>query len=221
VADLVRHVGGQRVEVQTLMKPGVSPHVYRATPADLAAFADADVIFYNGLGLEANLEPGFRGLKTRAVPHAVTDGIPRDWLLRSGDRVDPHVWSDVGLWRLAARQVRDELTNLDRANGSVYTDNAAAYDADLLELDRWVRSHLAAVPAGGRTFAARHPAFAYLGRAYGFRVHTSPAAPDDLLTDSLGRTGSSGDSYVGMMRENVRTIQARTRARSRARSAGR
>jgi len=221
VADLVRHVGGERVEVQTLMQPGESPHAYRATVADLAAFKDADIIFYNGLGLEAKLQPGFRGLKTRAVPHAVTDGIPRDRLLRSGRAVDPHVWSDVGLWRLAARQVRDDLTNLDRANGSAYQDNAAAYDADLVELDRWVRSHLAAVAARDRTFAARHPAFAYFGRAYDFHVRTSSSAPDDLLTDSLGPTGTSGDSYVGMMRENVRAIQARTSARNRARSAGR
>lgn len=221
VADLVRHVGGERVEVRTLMRPGTSPHTYRATLADLAAFDDADVIFYNGLGLEAKLERGFAGLKTRAVPHAVTDGIERQRLLRSGGAVDPHVWSDVGLWRVAARQVRDDLVSLDRANGSVYDDNAASYDRELVELDRWMRERLARIPPADRSFAARHPAFAYFGRAYGFRVSTSPGAPDDLLTDSLGPTGTSGDSYVGMMRANVEAIQARTRARSRARSAGR
>ena len=115
MADLVRHVGGERVEVRTLMKPGESPHRYRATAADLAAFKDADIIFYNGLGLEPNLEPGFEKLETRAVPHAVTDGIPPGRLLRAGGAVDPHVWSDVGLWRQAARQVRDDLVGLDRA----------------------------------------------------------------------------------------------------------
>src|SRR5262245_29933228 len=221
VADLVRHVGGKRVEVQTLMQPGESPHRYRPTVADLAAFKDADIIFYNGLGLEPNLEPGFEKLETRAVPYAVTDGIPPNRLLRSGGAVDPHVWSDVRLWRLAARQVRDDLIDLDRANGSVYDDNADAYDRELVELDRRVRERVARIPAVDRSFAARHPAFAYFGRAYGFRVHTSSSAPDDLLTDSLGPTGTSGDSYVGMMHANVEAIQARTSARSRARSAGR
>ncbi len=221
VADLVRHVGGERVEVQTLMKPGVSPHRYRPTVADLAAFRDADIIFFNGLGLEPNLEPGFEKLETRAVPHAVTDGISPDRRLRTGGAVDPHVWSDVGLWRLAVRQVRDDLVDLDRANGSVYRDNAAGYDGELADLDRWVRQHVARIPAADRSFAARHPAFAYFGRAYGFRVRTSSSAPDDLLTDSLGPTGTSGDSYIGMMRANVDAIQARTSARSRARSAGR
>jgi manganese/zinc/iron transport system substrate-binding protein len=206
VADLVRHVGGERVEVQTLMKPGANPHTYRATPADVAAFGEADAVFYNGLGLETHLQHGLENLETRAVPYAVTDGIGAGRLIRNGGVVDPHVWSDVGLWRLAAKQVRDDLSSLDRANGAVYHDNAAAYDEELVELDRWVRDRVARVPAGERVIATRHPAFAYFGRAYGFRTRTARNAPGELLTDSLGKRGTSEDSYVGMMRSNVEAI---------------
>jgi manganese/zinc/iron transport system substrate-binding protein len=206
VADLVRHVGGERVEVQTLMKSRVNPHRYRATPADVAAFGEADAVFYNGLGLEANLQHGLENLETRAVPYAVSDGIGSERLIRRGGVVDPHVWSDVGLWRRAARQVRDDLSSLDRANGSIYHDNAAAYDEELAELDRWIRARVARVPAGERVLATRHPAFAYFGRAYGFRTRTARSAPDELLTDSLGERGTSEDSYVGMMRSNVEAI---------------
>ena len=206
VADLVRHVGGERVEVQTLMAPGVNPHTYRATAADVHAFGEADAVFYNGLGLETHLQHGLENLETRAVPYSVTEGIASERLIRNGGVVDPHVWSDVGLWRLAARRVRDDLSSLDRANGAVYHDNAAAYDEELVELDRWVRDRVGRVPANERVVMARHPAFAYFGRAYGFRVRTSRDAPDELLTDSLGKRGTSEDSYVGMMRSNVEAI---------------
>jgi len=206
VADLVRHVGGERVEVQTLMPAGVNPHRYRATVADVSSFGEADAIFYNGLGLEAKLQHGLENLETRAVPYAVSDGIVSERLIRSGGGVDPHVWTDVGLWRLAARRVRDDLSSLDRANGSVYDDNAAAYDQELAELERWVRARVARVPRGERVVVSRHPAFAYFARAYGFRTRTARNAPDELLTDSLGKRGTSEDSYVGMMRSNVEAI---------------
>jgi manganese/zinc/iron transport system substrate-binding protein len=203
VADLVRQVGGERVEVQTLMAPGVDPHSYRATPADLASFEEADIIFYSGLGLEARLERGLEGLETRAVPHAVARGI-------EAVDGDPHVWHDVTLWRRAARQVRDDLSERDRANATVYRENAARYDAQLVELDRWVRRRVARVPARERVVVASHPGFGYFGRAYGFRVRSGRS---DLLTDWLGKPGSFAETYLGMVRSNVDAILSRSAGR--------
>jgi manganese/zinc/iron transport system substrate-binding protein len=203
VADLVRQVGGERVEVQTLMAPCVDPHTYRATPQDVASFGEADIIFYNGLGLEARLEPGLEGLETRAVPYAVARAIePVDG--------DPHVWHDVRLWRRAASQVRDDLIGIDRANATVYRENAEAYDAKLAELDRWTRRRVARVPARDRVVVAPHRGFGYFARAYGFRVRRGAS---DLLTDSLGKPGTFEDTYLGMVRSNVEAILSRSAGR--------
>ncbi len=212
VAHRVKEVGGERVDVQTLMQPGADPHRYRATLADVDAIADADAVFYNGLGLEARLEDGFRRMEYRALPFAVARGIAPERLLASpgarGAR-DPHVWSDVELWRRAARQVRDDLISLDRANASVYRDNAERYDIELGELDGWVRRETVRIPAGKRVVPA---AFAYFARAYGFRVGGSDDRPAGrLLVDSLGDPGTPEGTYVGLVRHNVKVLAAASR----------
>jgi manganese/zinc/iron transport system substrate-binding protein len=211
VADVVEQVGGTRVNILTLMAPGADPHRYRATVANVAAFEEADAVFYNGLGLEANLENGFEKMKNRALPFAVARGIPPDRLLSgAGGRPDPHVWSDVALWRDVVRQVRDDLSRLDRANASVYRDNAARYDGELAELERWVEGRLAAVPPRKRVIVAPHPAFAYFARAQGFEVRTARSPGGTLLlTDSLGEPGTPEATYIGMVRHNVDAIVAR------------
>jgi manganese/zinc/iron transport system substrate-binding protein len=219
VADLVEQVGGERVDVQTLMQSGVDPHRYRATPADVEAFADADAVFYNGLGLETRLEHGLGKMGYRALPFAVARGIEPDLLLASpgaGGAYDPHVWFDVELWRRASRQVRDDLISLDRANASVYYDNAERYDRELVELDAWVRRETARIPAGKRVVPAAHPAFAYFARAYSFRVGGSnDRLAGRLFFDALGDAGTPAGTYVGMVRHNVETLVAGLKSGSR------
>jgi manganese/zinc/iron transport system substrate-binding protein len=211
VADLVEQVGGVRVDVRTLMGPGVDPHRYRATVADVRAFEEVDAVFYNGLGLEANLEHGFEEMNNRALPFAVTRGVSADRLLPgTAARHDPHVWSDVALWRRVVRQVRDDLSLLDRANAAVYRENAARYDRELAELERWVRRRVAAVPVRKRVIVASHPAFAYFARAYGFEARTSRSpSGSELFADSLGEPGTPEGTYVGMVRHNVDVIVSR------------
>ena len=173
VTDLVERVGGERVDVEGLMGPGVDPHLYKASEGDVIALADADAIFYNGLHLEAKLAEVFERMGDRAPTFAVTDSIPRSRLLAPpafAGAYDPHVWFDVSLWRLALRQVRDDLVEIDPASASLYRRNAARYDLELEELDRWVRLQAARVPADKRVVVTAHDAFNYFGRAYGFEV---------------------------------------------------
>ena len=99
VADLVRGVGGDNVEVVQLMGPGVDPHLYTATPRDVDALNEAQLIFYSGLHLEGRMTEIFERLAQRKPTYAVTASIPRDRLLEvSPGTYDPHVWFDVGLW---------------------------------------------------------------------------------------------------------------------------
>jgi manganese/zinc/iron transport system substrate-binding protein len=173
VTDLVNRVGGPRVDVTGLMGPGVDPHLYKASEGDVIALADADAVFYSGLHLEAKLADVFERMGDRARTFAVTDGIdPRRLLTPPAFKGahDPHVWFDVRLWRLALAQVRDDLGSLDRVNAPLYRRNAARYDRELQELDRWVRANAARVPSDKRVVVTAHDAFNYFGRAYGFEV---------------------------------------------------
>jgi manganese/zinc/iron transport system substrate-binding protein len=173
VTDLVERVGGEHVDVEGLMGPGVDPHLYKASEGDVIALADADAVFYNGLHLEAKVAEVFERMGDRVRTFAVTDRIDRGRLLAPpafAGNYDPHVWFDVGLWRLALAQVRDDLSGLDRAHASTYRRNAARYDRELVVLERWVRAETARVPAGKRVLVTAHDAFNYFGRAYGFDV---------------------------------------------------
>ncbi len=173
VTDIVEHVGGERVEVDGLMGPGVDPHLYKATEGDVIRLADADVVFYNGLHLEAKLAEVFERMGGQVRTVAVTDGIPPNRLIASaafGAAYDPHVWFDVRLWIDAAEEARDALIALDPTHAPLYRANAKRYVAELTELDRYVRQKAVQVPRERRVIITAHDAFNYFGRAYGYEV---------------------------------------------------
>ena len=173
ITDVVENVGGERVHVTGLMGPGVDPHLYKASERDVIDLAEADVVFYNGLHLEAKLADVFERMEGRAATFAVTDSIPRGKLLAPpafAGAYDPHVWFDVSLWMRAAEHVRDVLSRLDRAHAADYRANARRYLAELAGLDRYVRRQAERVPRARRVIVTAHDAFNYFGRAYGFEV---------------------------------------------------
>ncbi len=174
VADLVSRIADGRAEVTGLMGPGIDPHVYKASEGDVMTLAEADVVFYNGLHLEAKMSDVLERVEGRIETAAVTDGIPRERLLRSpqfAGSYDPHVWFDVTLWVEAAHEVRDVLARIDPAHADVYRRNAREYVAELEALDEEVRRLAATVPPERRVLVTAHDAFGYFGRAYGFGVH--------------------------------------------------
>ena len=173
VGDLVREIGGDRVAVTTLMGPGVDPHLYKASEGDVLTLADADVIFFNGLHLEAKMAEVLERIHGRLVTAAVTDSIARDRLISSpqfSGSYDPHVWFDVSLWIEAGDEVRDTLVRLDPAHADVYRRNAARYLGELERLHAEVKELAASVPPEQRVLVTAHDAFGYFGRAYGFEV---------------------------------------------------
>ena len=173
ITDAVERVGGHRVEVEGLMGPGIDPHLYKASEGDLRRLERADVIFYGGLHLEAELADVFERVREQRPTRAVTDGIPRARLLRPAGfqgAYDPHVWFDVRLWTLAVQMIRNELIERDPGSAQLYLRNAAAYIHELEELDEYVRGQAARVPPERRLIVTAHDAFNYFGRAYGFEV---------------------------------------------------
>ncbi|MBD0291698.1 MAG: zinc ABC transporter substrate-binding protein [Thermoleophilia bacterium] len=173
IADLVREVGGTRVSVTGLMGPGVDPHLYKASEGDVTTLASADVVFYNGLHLEAKMADVLERIQGRISTSAVTDGIPRAGLLappQFAGQYDPHVWFDVTFWMRAAETVRDTLVRLDPTHAETYRRNAARYLRRLRALDAEIRRLVARIPPDRRVLVTAHDAFGYFGRAYGFQV---------------------------------------------------
>ncbi len=173
ITDIVQNVGGQRVQVTGLMGPGVDPHLYKASEGDVTRLAEADVVFYNGLHLEARMGKVFERMQGRVRTVAVTDGIDRALLLAPPEfegAYDPHVWFDVTLWMQAVERVRDALIAMDPASAAFYRTNAQSYLEELAELHAYVKAQAERVPPGQRVLITAHDAFNYFGRAYGFEV---------------------------------------------------
>ncbi len=174
IADIARVVGGEHVEVDGLMGPGVDPHLYKASEGDVQALQEAEVIFYNGLHLEAQMGGVIERMGDSQITTVeVTDKIDRTVLLAPPEfegNYDPHVWFDVTLWMKAVEQVQETLIEVDPAHRSDYEANAQAYLAELEDLHQYVLDQANKVPAEQRILITAHDAFNYFGRAYGFEV---------------------------------------------------
>jgi ABC-type Zn uptake system ZnuABC Zn-binding protein ZnuA len=254
VADLAANVGGDRVRVRSLLKPGIDPHDYEPSPADIDAIAHADLVLENGVGLEAWLtdtidSSGFDG--------PVVDTSQGVRLRMVGDAPDPHIWQDPGNAERMAANIERGLAAAEPAAAPAFEANLAAYTRQLEALDAEVRRQLDSL--ANRKVVTDHDAFGYyldryrlelvgtvipsfdssaelsgrdirdlvakvratrvraifsettlparaaetIGREAGVAVVTGD---DALYGDSLGPSGSDGDSYLKMVRHNTRTI---------------
>lgn len=175
LADLARQVGGDKVEVQGLMKPGVDPHVYSATTADVQALEQADVIVYNGVELEGKLEETLENLakKNKVVINA-SSLIPENTLLdfeEDGEvGKDPHIWFSVNNWKMATQAVVKGLSEKDSANKAYYEAQGKAYTDKLTALDAKVKEQIASIPETSRVLVTAHDALGYFSRDYGIAV---------------------------------------------------
>jgi ABC-type Zn uptake system ZnuABC Zn-binding protein ZnuA len=184
VGDVVRAVGGESIELTTLMPLGTDPHSFDPSPRDVAAVADADVVFMNGVGLEAFLEPmlenagGDAGVVNLAEGIALrkVEGVPGDDHERGADAeheqgdYDPHVWFDPTNVMVWVKQIEETLSRLDAANAQAYGDRAQAYLSELQELDGWIREQLEQVPEANRSIVTDHATFGYLAARYDLRT---------------------------------------------------
>lgn len=181
VADLVKNIGGQHVEITTLMGAGVDPHLYSATPADVTALNQADIVFYSGLHLEGKLAELLERMGERKPTVAVAEVIAEDNIRRDEHGApDPHVWFDVVLWSIAGGAVEDALIKFDPAHAEDYQKHSAEYQTTLAVLNVDVANELANIPKEQRVLVTAHDAFHYFGDAYDVEVR----AIQGISTDS-------------------------------------
>jgi len=170
IADVVRNIAKDRAHVQALMGAGTDPHLYKATPQDLAYLRKANLIFYNGLHLEGKLGEVLEKVgKTKPV-FAVADGLPQNKVMHGEGATDPHIWFDVSLWQAVAVFVGNKLAVVDEKNAPFYQKNAQEYALKLADLHEEIKAQLAAIPSNQRVLVTAHDAFGYFGKAYGIEV---------------------------------------------------
>ena len=181
LADFVRNVGGDRVDVAALVGPNADAHVYTPSPADAKTIAAAKLVVVNGLGFEGWLPRLIKSSGSKAPVIVATDGIVPLKVAPGGHHsVDPHAWQSVPNAKVYVENIRKALSDADPASAESYRANAARYTAQLDALDRDVRTMVAQIPEARRKVISTHGAFGYFAAAYGMAF----VAPQGVSTDS-------------------------------------
>jgi zinc/manganese transport system substrate-binding protein len=183
LADFVKNVGGDKVNVVTLVGPNGDVHVYTPAPSDAKKNADAKILFINGLGLEGWLPRLVQSAGSKATIVTASNGVAP---LQHGSDADPHAWQSVANAKLYVANIRDALIAADAANAAVFRANAERYLKELDALEAEVRSAIAKIPPERRKVITTHNAFGYFAAAYGVEfvapvgvsTETEPSARD-------------------------------------------
>lgn len=163
-------IGGDRVEVESLMGPSVDPHLYNPTQSDISKVDSADIIFYNGLNLEANMVEVFDSIGKSKPVLAIGETISEDSLLEDEDgAVDPHIWFDIDLWQEALDAAVEELKEYSPENADYFEENKQSYFKELAELKEDAKK-LTEIPENQRILVTAHDAFGYFGRMHEMEV---------------------------------------------------
>src|SRR5690606_3336464 len=149
IGDIAARIGGERARGESLMGPGVDPHLYKASAGDVRRLANADLVLYNGLHLEAAMGEVLEEMGRWKHTVAVTEWIDRGALSSSAafsGNWDPHVWFDVRLWMRVTQRIEAALAEADPQHASEYATRGAAVLEELAQLDEWVRRRAADLP---------------------------------------------------------------------------
>jgi ABC-type Zn uptake system ZnuABC Zn-binding protein ZnuA len=189
LADLVRQVGGTRVNVSSLVPPGGEVHTFDPTPADIARVADADLVMTNGLGLDDWVEDLARDSGAQAPIVALGEDLEGATYLEGDGQAgatNPHLWMDVRNGVRYVERIGEQLAAVDAAHASVYEAGTASYVERLTALDDSAREEIGAIAAEHRKIVSFHDAFPYFAEAYGIEIVGT-------VIDAPGQDPSAGE----------------------------
>ena len=189
IADAVSNIAEDLVNIKVLMGSGVDPHAYRQTRSDIVSLANADLVLWNGLYLEAQMEEFLIELGNERPVIAVAENVPHNLLIGSDEyvgRFDPHLWMNPNIWSYIVLNVRDALIEILPDAKTKFSDNAEIYMKEIEQLENYANNVLTSVPQKNRILLTSHDAFNYFGQAYGY--------------DVIGIQGISTESEAGLKR---------------------
>ena len=199
LADLLRNVGGDAVDVSALVGPDADAHVFEPSPTDAKRLADADLVVMNGLGFEGWMDRLVRSSGYRGPIMIASTGItPR----RIGNEPDPHAWQDLAHARLYVLNILDALINIRPFDTAGFKQRATQYLARLTDLDAELRKVFAGIPKAQRRVITSHDAFGYFGDAFGIEF----LSPQGMSTDSEASASAVARLVDQIRREGVRAV---------------
>jgi len=169
LADFVKQVGGERVDVKLLLPPGASPHVYEPTPRAMKDISDARIFVKIGSGLEFWAEKLVKASRNRSL--LIVDsssGVPLIRDDRSHDSIDPHIWLDPVIAGSIVSKIEDALIKADPQGAGFYRRNASLYKKKLLQLDKEISKTVGTFRI--REYITFHTAWNYFSRRYNLKV---------------------------------------------------
>jgi zinc/manganese transport system substrate-binding protein len=211
LGDLVRNVGGERIELVTLVGSNGDAHVYSPTPADGRRLTEAKVVFTNGLKFEGWIDRLIKSSGTKAARVEAAKGVKP---LKGEDGghghghhhdhgdSDPHAWQSIGNAKIYVANVRDALIAADAAGKDAYEANASAYLKQLDELEAEVKSLVAGIPAERRRIITSHDAFRYFEAAYGIDF----VSPQGVSTESEASAKDVARIIQQIRRERITAV---------------
>ncbi len=180
IGDVVAQVGGDAIALTTLIEPGQDPHSFVPGARELTAVTEAHVIFINGWNLEENLVHDLQSIGEKGTLVPISANIEPIAFGETGEHeeehehthrgADPHVWQSIQNVRQWVANIQQVLSASDPANRAVYEANAAAYLAELAELEEYAQATLATIPPENRILITNHDALAYFARDYDFDI---------------------------------------------------
>lgn len=177
IADLVKRIAGDTVEVTQLIGNGVDPHLYRPSSDDVRAILRASLVFYNGLKLEGRMGDVLEKKSESSLRMALCDQLPRDRLLGHGgdhgadsSAFDPHCWMDITLWELVSIRIEEALADLLPDRKKEMNQRAELLREEMTNLHSAISQSMQTIPEPRRILISSHDAFQYFGKQYGIRV---------------------------------------------------
>ena len=179
-ADMAENIGGNLIEVRSIVPIGGDPHTYEPTPADAQLAGKAALVLKNGLTFEGWID----GLIANAGPQAqiatITQGIQAIESAQYKNATDPHAWMDASLGLVYIENIKKALQALDPDNAEVYEFNYRAYRQQLEDLDGYILQAIQQIPPQQRVLITSHDAFRYYGRRYGIEVQALLGTSTDV-----------------------------------------
>ncbi|MFE2046504.1 zinc ABC transporter substrate-binding protein AztC [Streptomyces sp. NPDC059477] len=176
LGDVTRQIVGDQAQVTVLMKPNADPHSFGLSAVQAAELERADLVVFNGLGLEENVLRHVSAAQESGVAAVEVGAAVAPLTFRTGDdreegRPDPHFWTDPDRMRTATGLIADQvIEHVDGVDATAIRANADRYEGHLTDLTTWMETSFDRIPEDSRALVTNHHVFGYLAERFGFRV---------------------------------------------------
>jgi zinc/manganese transport system substrate-binding protein len=202
VADMVKEIGGDHVEVTSLVAPNGDPHTFEPAPQDSVKINKADIVFVSGLGLEGWMKRLVKSSGYQGEVITASKGVKTRSMLEDGkEMTDPHAWNSARNGVKYSQNIMDALIKVSPEDADYFKKKGQAYILKLTQLDDWAKAQFAAIPKDKRKVLTSHDAFGYFGAEYGVNF----LSPVGFSTEAEASASSMGQLIQQIKSEHIHT----------------